>query len=79
MSALRLAIISGRFSCHRQFLGIHQCPLIDGSSQVFNLDTFIHIVGHVLIVVCVEDLSDWWHLLYATSLIVPVFMRFQLL
>ena len=24
------------------FLGIHQCPLIDGSSQVFNLNTFIH-------------------------------------
>ena len=24
------------------FLGIHQCPLIDGSSQVFDLNTFIH-------------------------------------
>ena len=24
------------------FLGIHQCPLIDGSSQVFNLNKFIH-------------------------------------
>ena len=28
--------------------------------------------------ICVEDLPDWWHLLYSTSLIVPVFMRFQL-
>ena len=28
--------------------------------------------------VCVEDLPDWWHLLYATSLIVTVFTRFQL-
>ena len=36
------------------------------------------IVGHVLIAVCVEEFPDWWHLLYATSLIVPVFMRFQL-
>ena len=45
---------------------------------MFDLDTSIHIVGHVLIAVCVEDLPDWWHLLYATSLIVLVFMRFQL-
>ena len=43
---------------------------------MFNLDTSIHIVGHV-VAVCVEDLPDWWHLLYATSLIMPVFMRFQ--
>ena len=42
LSALRLAVISGRFSRHRQFLGIHQCPLINGSFQVFNLNTFIH-------------------------------------
>ena len=41
-SALRLAVINGRFSRHRQFLGIHQCPLIDGSSQVFDLNKFIH-------------------------------------
>ena len=27
---------------------------------------------------CVEDLLDWWNFIYATSLIVPVFMRFQL-
>ena len=45
---------------------------------MFDLDTSIHIVGHVLIVVCVEDLPHWWHLLYATSLVMPVFMRFQL-
>ena len=42
LSAFRLAIISGRFSRHWQFLGIHQCSLIDGFSQVFNLNTFIH-------------------------------------
>ena len=45
---------------------------------MFDLDTSIRIVGHVLVAVCVEDFSDWWHLLYATSLIVLVFMRFQL-
>ena len=45
---------------------------------MFDLDTSIHIVGHVLVAVCVEDLPDGWHILYATSLIVPVFMRFQL-
>ena len=45
---------------------------------MFDFDTSIHIVGHVLILVCVEDFPYWWHLLYATSLIVPVFMRFQL-
>ena len=45
---------------------------------MFDLDTSIHIVGHVLVAVCVEDIPDWWHLLYATSLFVLVFMRFQL-
>ena len=48
------------------------------SSTMFDLDTFIHVVGHVLIAVCIEDLQDWWHSTYATSLIVPLFMRFQL-
>ena len=45
---------------------------------MFDLDTSIHIVGHVLVAVCVEDLLDWWHIIYDASLIVPVFMRFQL-
>ena len=45
---------------------------------MFDLDTSIRIVGHVLIAVCVEDLLDRWHILYATSLIVPVFMRFDI-
>ena len=45
---------------------------------MFDLDTFIHIVGHVLIAVCVEEFLDWWHFIYAISLIVQVFMRFQL-
>ena len=44
---------------------------------MFDLDTSIHIVGLVIIVVCVEDLPDWWNLIYATSLIVLVFMRFH--
>ena len=47
-------------------------------TTMFDLDTSILIVGHVLVAVCVEDLPYWWHLLYATSLIMPVFMRFQL-
>ena len=46
---------------------------------MFNLDTSIHIIGHVLVAVCVEDFPYWWYLLYATSLIVPVFMRFSAL
>ena len=45
---------------------------------MFDLNTSIHIVGHVLVVVCVEDLPYWWHPIYATPLIVPVFMRFHL-
>ena len=45
---------------------------------MFDLNTSIHIVGLVIIVVCVEDLLDLWHLLYATSLIVPVLMSFHL-
>ena len=47
-------------------------------TTMFNLDTSIHIVGHVLVADCVEYFPDWWHFWYATSLIVPVFMRFQL-
>ena len=39
---------------------------------MFNLGTSIRIVGHVLIAVCIEDLPDWWRLLYATSLSMPV-------
>ena len=46
---------------------------------MFNLDTSIHIVGHVLIAGYVEDLLYWWNFIYATSLIMPVFMRFHLL
>ena len=30
---------------------------------MFDLDISIHIVGHVLVVVCVEDFPDWWHLI----------------
>ena len=45
---------------------------------MLDLDTSIRIVGHVLVAVCVEDNPDWWHPLYDTPLIVPVFMRFQL-
>ena len=35
---------------------------------MFDLDTSIHIVGHVLVVVCVEDFPDWWHFIDATRL-----------
>ena len=58
--------------------GIHQWPIIRRWTTMFDLDTFIHIVRHVLKAVCVEKFSDWWHSTYATSLIMPVFMRFQL-
>ena len=58
---------------------IHQWPVIRGWNTMFNLDTSIHIVGHVLVADCVEDFPDWSHFWHATSLIVPVFMRFQLL
>ena len=58
--------------------GIHQWPVIRRWTHMLDLDTSIHIVGHVLVVVCIEDLPDWGHLLYATFLIMPVFMRFQL-
>ena len=37
---------------------------------MFDLDTFIHIVGHVLVADCVEDFPNLWHFWYATSLIV---------
>ena len=45
---------------------------------MFDLNASIRIVGQVLVADCVEDLLDWWHILYSTSLIVLVFMRFQL-
>ena len=57
--------------------GIHQWPVIRQWTTMFDLNTSIPIVGHVLVAVCVEDLSYWWHPLYATSLIMPVLMRFQ--
>ena len=57
--------------------GIHQWLVIRWWTTMFDLDTFIRIVGHVLVAVCVEDLPGWWHSIYATSLIVPVFMRFH--
>ena len=38
----------------------------------------ISCIMHVLVAFCVEDLPYWWHFIYATSLIVPVFMKFQL-
>ena len=57
---------------------IHQWLVIRRWTAMFDLDTSIHIVGHVLVEVCVEDLPAWWHSIYATSLIVPIFMRCQL-
>ena len=58
---------------------IHQWPVIKRWTTMFSLNTSTHIVGHVLIAVFVEDFSDWWHFIYSTSLIMPVFMRFQIL
>ena len=45
---------------------------------MFDLNTSIHILGHVLIVVYAEHFPYWWHSTYDTSLIMPVFMRFHL-
>ena len=58
--------------------GIHQWLVIRWWNTMFNLDTSIYIVGYVLAVVCVEEFLDWWHFIYATSLIMPVFMIFEL-
>ena len=58
--------------------GIHQWTVIRRWSIIFDLDTFIHVMGYVLIAVCVEDLQTWWHSICTTSLIMPVFMRCQL-
>ena len=45
--------------------------------HMFDFDTFIHVMGHVPVVVCVEYLQSWWNSIYATSLIVLVSMRCQ--
>ena len=60
------------------FNGIHQWPVIRWWTTMFDLDTSICIVGHVLVAVCVEDFPDRWNFIYVTSLIMPVFMRCQL-
>ena len=57
---------------------IHQWLVIRQWTIMFELDIFIHMMGHVLVAVCVEDLQAWWHSTYATSLIVSIFMRCQL-
>ena len=57
--------------------GIHQWLVIRWWTNMFDLDTSIHIVGHLLVADCVEELLDWWHFIYATSLIMPVFMIFE--
>ena len=44
---------------------IHQLPVIRQWTTMFDLNTSIHIVGLVIVAVCVEDLPDWWHPLYA--------------
>ena len=59
LSALRLAVISGRFSHHRRYLGIHQCPLIDGSSQVFDLNTPIRTSLHSSTLIPIIIIGGW--------------------
>ena len=63
---------------HASVNGIHQWPIIRRCSIMFDLDTFICMMGHVLVAICVEDLRAWWNSIYSTSLIVLVFMRCQL-
>ena len=54
---------------------IHQWPVIRWWTIMFNLDAFIHMMGHVLVAVFVEYIQAWWHSTYATSLIVSLFVR----
>ena len=63
---------------HASVNGIHQWPIIRRCSIMFDLDTFICMMGHVLVSVCVEYLWAWWNSTYDTSLIVSLFMRCQL-
>ena len=58
--------------------GIHQWLVIKWWSIMIVCDTVIHVMGHVLAMICVEDLQVWWHSIYATSLIVPIFIIFHL-
>ena len=123
MSALILAVISGRFSHRRQIWeyinvswsidffkcststhlftldwmhfvpwftlslsvvslmsvkDIHQWLVIIWCPIMFDPNTFIHVMGHVLLVVCVEYFRVCWHSIYSTSFIATKFMRFQL-
>ena len=57
------------------FNGRHQWSVIRRWTIMFDLDTFIHMIRYELVAVCIEDLRSWWHSTYATSLIVPIFMR----
>ena len=54
---------------------------------MFNIDTSIHIVGHVLIADCVEDLPDWWNFMlppwschcswdFISRDLIPVYVRY---
>ena len=69
---------SSPVGCLMSVNGIHQWLVIRQWSIMFDFNTFICVMGHVLVMICVEDLQVWWHSIYATSLIVPVFMRCHL-
>ena len=67
--------------------GIHQWPIIRWWTTMFDLDTSICIVGHVLTIDCVEDLPEWWHFMLSPWLcqcswdfisrdLIPVYIRY---
>ena len=58
--------------------GINQWSIIKLWTIMFNLNTFIHVMENILIVVCAEHLRAWWNHTYSTSLIMSVFMRCHL-
>ena len=40
---------------------VHRWPVIRRWTIMFDFDTFIRVMGHVLVAVCIEYLRDWWH------------------
>ena len=57
--------------------GIHQWPAIRWRVIMFDLNTYIDMMGHVPSSIFVEDLKVWWNSIYASTLIIIVPMGFQ--
>ena len=63
--------------CLASINSIHQWPVIKLCLFVFELNTCIHVLGHVPSSICVEDLILWCHSIYATTLIMMIPMGFH--